>query len=112
MSKLDISKLSNENISDKFTEAFAEQVASLNQISEFECNCIRESANSDEAKVEVTITGMAGDPTSDDFKNGKIKDYDSVVAKDDEKGDLFFVYSPDETINLNTNDYMVVYKTV
>jgi len=112
MSKLDISKLSNENIADKFAEAFEEQVASLNKISEFECNCIRESASSDEAKIEVTITGMAGDPISDDFKDGNLKNYDTVVVKDDEKGNLKFVYSSDETINLNTSDYMVVYKVV
>ena len=108
----EVSKVSNEDLQDVFTEAYEKQVASLNGIGEFECICNRDISSS-QVRMEVTVTGLAGTPTVDDFKDGKISNADVVIVDDDDKGysdnPLRFELDPKETISLNTNDYMAVY---
>ena len=58
MSDLNVSKMSDEDIQNIFTEAYEEQVATWNSISEFEAICRRDVGSSD-VTMEVTIVGMA-----------------------------------------------------
>jgi hypothetical protein len=106
MSKL--SKLSDENIQDLFETAFEEQIASNNEITEFECKCIRSSAHGDKVSVEVTVSGMAGSPTFDDFIQGNVNRSGVVnLSYGDDK--FKFKLEQDQSISLNANDYMVTY---
>lgn len=107
--KLNVSKLSNDDLQDMFTEAYEKSVASANGFDSFECICKRGNASED-LKMEVTVTGMAGSPTVDDYKNGKVKNASVVTINREGKGSLRFKIVPSDTITLNTNDYLVVYK--
>lgn len=105
--RMDVSKLSDDDLQDMFTESYG-VIASENGFDSFECICKRTTSN--DVKMEVTVVGMAGSPTIDDYKNGKVKGCNSVTIKRDGKGVLKFNLLPKETISLNTNDYMVIYK--
>jgi len=110
--KINVDKLSNEDLQDMFTEAFQEQVASRNNISEFECTCKRDS-NSPDVKMEVMVVGMAGTPYLEMFQKGKVKNADSIVVKREGfKNTLKFKMEIKEALALNANDYLVVYKMV
>jgi len=106
---LNISKLSNEDIETLFTDSYEEQVAKRGNITEFECKCAREKLNSSEVKVEVLISGMAGSPTLDDYKNGKVANSGNVIISIEGKGSLKFKLDPKNITALNTNDYLAVY---
>jgi len=110
-SKADVERVSDEEMEDMFTEAYESQVASYNEIGSYECSCKRDSSNPD-VKIEVMIVGLAGTPTLDDYKNGKVENGSSVVIKREEKDSLKFELVPKEVITLNTNDYFVTYKLV
>ena len=112
MERMDITKISDEKIEDIFAEAFEKQIASEHNISEFECKCKREVVDSQNATIEIMVTGLAGTPIAEDFKNTKLENINSVVVNDEDKGSIEFELIPEETIALNTNDYLVVYKTV
>jgi len=107
--KLNVSKLSDDDLQDMFTDAYEKNIASENGFDSFECICKRGS-NSSDLKMEVTVTGMAGSPTIDDYKNGKVKNSKSVTILREDKGSMTFKLLPKEIISLNTNDYMVVYQ--
>ena len=109
--KMDVSKLSEEDLQDMFTEAYTEQVASENAFDNFECISKRETG-SNSVIVEVTIIGMAGTPTLDDYKQGKVKNSKSITINREGKGSLRFNIDPKSIVSLNTNDYLVVYKSV
>jgi predicted Zn-dependent protease len=107
--KMDISKMSDEELADAFTEAFEEQVASYNNISQFEVEFVRETRDKS-VTAEVSIYGMAGSPTLDNFKQAKVKNASIVTMKKEGRGTLKMRLVPAATITLNTNDYLVVYK--
>ena len=110
--KMNVDKLSNEDLQDMFTEAFQEQIASKNAIDEYECICKRDSNNPD-IKIEVTIIGMAGTPYLEMFQKGKIKSAEYVtVKKEGYKNTLRFKLELKEALALNANDYLVVYKMI
>jgi len=105
--KMDVSKLSDENIQDMFEEAFEDQIASYNNIGNFECKCTRDEKA---VTMEVMIVGLAGTPCVDDYKNAKVENADAVRIQAEDKGSLKFVLASDEIASLNTNDYTVVYR--
>jgi hypothetical protein len=107
--KLNTSKLSNDDIQDMFLEAYEKNIASANGFDSYECVCKR-SGNTPNIKMEVTVVGMAGSPTIDDYKKGKVKNSSTVVISREGKGSLKFHLVPSDTMSLNTNDYLVVYK--
>lgn len=107
--KLNVSKLSDDDLQDMFTEAYERRVSSQNGFDSYECICRRDTDRSD-IRMEVTITGMAGSPTIDDYKKGKVKNSNAITIEREGKGFLRFELLPSKTISLNTNDYMVVYK--
>jgi len=111
MAKLNTSKLSNEDIEDLFSEAFEDQVAKHNSISEFEVTCIRDSANAKSLDIEVMIVGMAGSPTLDQFKNGEVENSQEVIGS--RGGDkIKFKLLPKKTVVLNSNDYNISYAAI
>ena len=108
----DINKMSDADIVDVFTLAFESQVASLNDIGGFEAEVERE-IGSEEVVVKVMIVGLAGSPTPEDFKSGKIEDAAEVtVPAEDDGGDYTFELDPAATLSLNTNDYWIFYRLI
>jgi len=109
--KLDISKMSDDDIQDMFTEVYEKNIGVYNGIDSFECTCKRETGKN-EVKMEVMIVGMAGSPTIDDYKNGKVKGSEKVIINREGKGTMKFVLCPKDSVYLNMNDYIVVYKSL
>lgn len=118
--KMVVGKLSNEDLQEMFEEAYREQVGTPNKIDEFECKCSKEGEG---VTAELTISGMAGSPTVEDYKAGKVKVYDNkgrvqpsglVTIGREGKGSLSFRLSTakKDIYVLNSTDYVVVYKSV
>lgn len=108
---MDITTVNDEALQDLFEAAFEVQVASYNNISEYEASIVRETASKN-LTIEVTIYGLAGSPTPDNFKDVTLKNIDTVIIEREDKGSLRLNLVPKETISLNTNDYVIVYKSV
>lgn len=108
--KLEIEKLSDDDIQDRFTEVYEKRVGAYNNINSFECIIKRDSTNKD-VTMEVTIVGMAGSPVMDDYKKGKVKNSDVIVLEYEGRGSIRFKLLPEKTISMNSNEYLVVYKT-
>ena len=98
--------VSDEDLQDWFAEAFEEQVGS------FEIDPKSERSPGQPIRMEVMVSGMAGDPTVDDFKNGTVANAEKILVEQDGRGSLEFRLLTDEITNLNTNDYMIVYLAV
>jgi hypothetical protein len=96
-----IQKLSDEKVEDLFEEAFEEK-AKLFDITEFDVKCKRENLK-DDFTIEVTVIGMAGAPTIDDFKNNKIKEARKIEIDFDGEVSKFKLLHKD-TVFLNSND--------
>jgi len=106
---LDVSKLSDGDIQDLFTDAFEQQVASENNIESFEAICKRGTGGIN-LEMEVTITGLAGSPTIEEYKKNKVRGGNSVtIGSDDGRGKLKFNLDTKRTTSLNSNDFLVVY---
>lgn len=108
--KMNVSKMSDDNLQDLFAEVFEKEIASLNGVSSYECVCKRQTG-SNVVTMEVTIYGMAGSPIIDDWKKNKVAKSGSVVIKQEGRGSLQFKLIPKETVSLNVNDYMIVYRS-
>ena len=109
--KLDVSKMSDDELVDKFESVYEQQVASINDVTSYECTCKRDSSTS-EVRIEVMVVGMAGSPTLDEYKDGKVENSSRVVLEVEDRGVLKLDLVADEIISLNTNDYVAVYKVV
>lgn len=107
--KIDIARISDDELVDMFESVYEEKVASVNNIGSFECSCKRDTSTS-EVKIEVMVIGLAGSPTLSDYRNGKLKDANTVVVNIAGKGKIKFNLIPKEITALNTNDYVAVYK--
>jgi len=106
---MDLSKVSNEEMADLFSSAFIEQVGSTIGIEEVEAECVR-SVEKKDVKIELSVFGMAGSPSADDWKKNKLKNVSKVVVDVPRIGKVNFKLFPSETVNLDTNNYLVVYK--
>jgi len=106
---LNLNKIGDDEIIRLFSESFEKNVARFNEITEFECNCVRQ-ANKSDVEIEVTIVGMAGSPTVDSFKNNKVKDAERIVVENERNKVASFVLDSKGTVSLNSNDYMIVYR--
>ena len=107
--KVDIARISDDELIDLFEPVYEEQVASLNNIGSYECNCKRDSSSPD-VRMEVLIVGLAGSPTLDDYRDGKVKDSSKIVVNIEGRGKINFKLMKKEIAALNTNDYVAVYK--
>lgn len=111
MKKINVARVSDEEVETLFTSEFDNRIARYNNFSEFEVKCRREVAN-DSITVEVMIVGQAGSPTIDDWKKGRVENSALVQIARDDIGGLNFHLVPEETTFLNSNDYYVYYKSV
>ena len=111
IAKMNISKLSDEQIEDMFTEAFQDQVASLNNIGEFECKCNR-AVDAGHVVMEVMVAGLAGTPTYEEAHGDTLEELEVMTISREDKGELDFERSPEDDYVLNTNDYIIVYRSV
>jgi len=107
---MNIAKLSDQDIQSMFEAGF-ETVAQYNNIGDFETRCLRTVGNSG-VKIEVMIVGLAGSPTIDDFKNGKVEKANEITTVSQDGEELVFKLVPSETAFLNSNDYIAVYASV
>jgi len=109
--KMNIQKVSDEEVEDLFEKSFESKVAKFNDIDSFEVKCVRE-VGKDSLTVEITVMGTAGCPTAEDFKNNKIKDAETVIIYREDKGELKFMLQPAKTLYLNSTEYIVIYKSL
>lgn len=109
MSKIDATRISDDEFIDLFEPVYEEKVASLNAIGSYECICKRDTSSSD-IKIEVMVIGMAGSPTLDDYKDGNVENSDVIILDLADRGKLKFKLQHKEITALNTNDYVAVYK--
>jgi hypothetical protein len=104
--EIKIDRLGADKIRDLFEESFEEQVGNRNNMGDAEANIINEGGN---FSVELIITGMAGSPSCDDFKNAKVEGAESIVIQQEGYPEFKFGLDAEKTVRLNTNDYLVVY---
>ena len=109
--KRSIKTLSDDELIGLFEESFKEQVATWNSIEEFEVACVRK-VGSDVLRMEVTVQGLAGCPTADDFKKGKVTKANTVNLSRDDKGSISLTLLPKETVYKNSTEYIIVYQSV
>jgi len=107
---MNISKISDEVMQDIFAEAFEQNIARYNNLTEYEA-IIKRSARETEVLMEVTITGMAGSPTLEDFRDGRVEGADKLHVID-QRGELEYDFVPELTITQNSTDYIVTYRLV
>jgi len=110
MDKMNLDKVSDEVIQDLFTESF-EQKGADNDISEFECTCKREVGSS-KIGIEVMVVGMAGTVPYNEIHDKEIPELETITIGREGDGSLDFERDPESDYVLNTNDYVVVYKSV
>lgn len=103
--------MGNEELQALFEDVFQEQVASYNNIQDFEVNTTR-NVKGDKISFEVTITGLADTPSIDEFKRGKVKNSKSIEITRADKGSMTFKLAPEKTVFLSGNDYIIVYENV
>jgi len=108
---LNVSKMSNEDIQELFTTSFEKQIAYPNQIAEYECICQRGNVN-DKIKVAVTVSGLSGTPTVDEFKNKICSKQNVVTISVAGKGSMKFRSNINDIMSLNSNEYVVTYTQV
>lgn len=108
--KIKIEKLSSEEIVNMFEVAFTE-IASENNIDSFTVRCSDRKIG-ESVKVEVDITGLAGAPTIDSFRKGKVTGCEKVTISRDDIGSLTFKLMPAQTAFLSGNDYVIVYESI
>lgn len=110
MKKMDIERVSSEEIVSMFEEAFEEQVAKFNNIEAYGVTCDDRQIEK-KVQVNVEISGHAGTPTIDEFRNGDITDSKHVIISRDDIGELKFNLLPEMTAYLSGNDYIIVYES-
>ena len=108
---MNFSRLSTDEIRDMFELAFEAQVAFERDISSFDIECER-GIGDESLKVLVDISGFAGAPTVDDFRNGKVPEADVVTMERGDVGGLQMVLDKKDIVFLSGNDYQLVYKPV
>ena len=110
MKKMNLSRVSSEEIITMFENAFEEQVADLNNIGAFDVDCAERKIGQ-AVQMNVDISGMAGTPTIDQFRKGEIEGSDSITISRDDIGEMKFHLLPKMTAFLSGNDYLIVYES-
>jgi hypothetical protein len=105
---MQVDKISDEIMQEIFEVAFENKIGAYNNLSEFE-PIIKRSAREEDILMEVTVTGMAGSPTMEDFKSGRVENAERLKIED-VRGELTYVLQADETVPLNSTDYVITYK--
>ena len=109
MKELNIDKLGSERVETMFEEKFGEQIGKFGDISEFEAKCER-VPNDKSVRMNVTVIGLAGCPTLEEYLNDKVEDIEEIIVGDEDYGFITFTLDRSECVILNPNDYVVVYR--
>lgn len=109
--RMNVKSVSDDEVQEMFEETFRTQLGKYNSIDEIEVKSMR-SLGKDVVRVEVTVQGMAGAPTAEDFKKGKVKNASPIKISREDKGYLSFEILPKETVYLNSTEYIIAYKSV
>jgi len=108
---MNIEKISDEELQDLFANSF-EKVSNLNNISEFECKCIR-TVDGDGLVMEVMVSGLAGTPSYESIHTEIFEDLEKIsISREDSESKLDFKRLPESDCVLNTNDYVIAYKSI
>lgn len=111
MSKeMEINRVSSEAIVTMVEKAFENQIASINNIQAFEVKCDDRIIDGP-VRIEIDISGHAGTPTVDDFKEGRVEGSESMTIERDDIGEMKFDLVPSQTCFLSGNDYCIVYES-
>lgn len=111
MNKMNVEKVSDEELQDLFADAF-EKVSKYNNIEEFECKCIRTVAGG-ELVMEVMISGLAGTPSYESIHTEIFEDLEKIsISREGSESKLDFERLPESDYVLNTNDYVIAYKSI
>lgn len=109
MKKMDVSRVSSEEIITLFEEVFENQVGKYNDINVFEVFC-NDRVLGKPLQVEVNVIGHAGTPTIDQFKKGEIENAKFLKISREDIGELQFRLLPDLTTYVSGNDFIIVYE--
>ena len=110
MKEMKLERVSSEELISMFEEAFEEQVAKLNNIDAFGVECNNRGLGQP-VQINVDISGHAGTPTVDQFKNGDVKGSKSVTISRDDIGEKTFKLVESLTTFVSGNDYLIVYES-
>ncbi len=103
-----VDKLSNDEIVTMFGEVFDRKVAKMNDIESYDVENVERSVDN-HVTLDVNVVGYAGTPTIDDFREGGIKDADTVVVDVEGSDSLTFKLDRDAIVFLSANDYRLTY---
>ena len=109
MKKMEISRVSSEELVNMFEESFEEQIAKLNDIGVYGVECDDRKIG-EAVRMKVEITGLAGTPTIDQFRQGKVKGSEKVLIDRADIGEMTFHLLPKETVFSRGNDYVIIYQ--
>lgn len=112
-----VGRTPNERLEDLFSDAIRAKLTEADcelSLQEFDV-AIRKELDQSQVFVDMTVYGMAGDTTKDDFTsidgNGNVtvvKGGGSVIVTLDDDTKAKFVFNG--VVNLNATDYLVTYK--
>jgi hypothetical protein len=109
--RINVKNVSDDEVQEMFEESFRNQLGKYNSIDEIEVKS-KKAIGKDIIRVEVTVQGMAGSPTAEDFKSGKVKNASPIKISRADKGCLSFEILPKETVYLNSTEYIITYQSV
>jgi len=115
MAKIDITKIDDDKLQEKFEEAFRAKADDRNyelKISDFEAEVERDPSRN--VRMKVTIYGLAEVTTINQFQDPRtktiVKGGEALAFDIDGRGTAEFIF--DGTAEKNSSDYVVYYKTV
>lgn len=108
MKKLDHHTMGDDELVALFETSFEEQIAKKCDIQEYNVAVSRSTA-SDKIAFEVTVSGMAGTPSIDDFKRGKVNGCETINLTRPDKGSIQLNLVKKEITFLSGNDYLLIY---
>jgi len=109
MSERKMIDIGDDKLRDMFEESFDEQIGRFTSMGDCEAKILRE-ASSDTLEVEVLVTGMAGSPTVDQFRDGSVEETKSLKVELAGYEPMQFALVPAKTVGLNSTDFNIVYK--
>lgn len=110
MRPMNIERVSSEELIAMFEEEFEQKVALYNNITAFSVDCEDRGMGKD-ISMNVEISGHAGSPTIDQFRNGEVENCEKIVIQREDLGEAKFTLVKDLTTFVSGNDYLIVYKT-
>jgi hypothetical protein len=106
---MNLRTMSDDDIIDLFTLSFEDRIAKYNNIESFDV-VVKRATGESGATVEVTVFGTAGSPTLDQWKNRSVENSESLTISRGDKGEATFFLIPEDTVYLNTTEYIVTYR--